>query len=62
MNELVEAGLSEFCVELTQRFLGGVDDLLTHVEDCATQWALHRGKQVKLSDGKVGTVGSDDAC
>ena len=57
MNELVEAGLPELCVELTQRFIGGVDDLLSCLEDCATQRFLHWTKQVEIGDGEVGTVG-----
>ena len=52
MNELVEAGLPELCVELTQRFVGGVDDLLTRLEDCAKQQLLHRSKQVEIGDGE----------
>jgi len=57
LNEFREACLPEGCIQLTQRFVGRIDDLLARCEDFASQRHLHSAKQVEVSDGKVRTVG-----
>ena len=55
INELVETSLPELCIELMQRLVSGIDDLLTCLEGCGEVGTVSR--LVQLSEAKLFHLG-----